>query len=107
MALDSLETRRLGREKFLDLVEENRSLLDGLLKHLATIVRDTNEQVRTALMFDVHGQVVRALITRSREDDGDRFIVRPKPTQDEIAQMIGRTRETVNRAIRELKKGNF
>ena len=106
VALDALETRRLTRERFLELVAKNRTILEGLLRHLAASLRETNEQVRTALMFDIHGQVLRALIKRGK-DDGSHIIVQPRLTHQEIAQMIGKARETVSRAINELRDAGY
>ena len=58
-------------------------------------------------MLDIHGQVLWALIKRGKELDETHIIVQPKPTQQEIAQMIGKARETVNRAINELEDAGY
>lgn len=107
VALDALETRRLTREHFLELLGTDRTMLDSLLTHLAASLRETNEQVRTALMFDIHGQVLRALIKRSKELDDGHIIVQPRPSHQEIAEMIGKARETVSRALTELKDAEY
>jgi CRP-like cAMP-binding protein len=107
VALDAIEARRLTREHFLDLTSRNRSVLDELLKHLASHIRATNEQVRTALMFDIHGQVIRALIKRGKERDAEHVHVRPRPSHQELAQMIGKSRETVSRALGDLQRAGY
>ena len=92
IALDSIEARKLAREHFLQLIAKNRKLLEGLLKDLARHLRATNEQVRTALMFDIHGQVLRALIKLGSDQDESVIIVKPRPSHQELAQMIGKAR---------------
>jgi CRP-like cAMP-binding protein len=103
----AVEARKLPREHFLELMAKHPPLLEGLLRDLATHLRDTNEQVRTALMFDIHGQVIRALMTRARETNQSHIVIDPRPTHQEIAQMIGKQRETVTRALAELKDGGY
>ena len=107
MALDRLEARRLEREHFLALIGRNRQILEALLTHLAGSLRATNEQVRTTLMFDIHGQVLRALVKRGRELDDTHIIVQPRPSHQEIAQMLGKARETVSRALTELRDAGY
>ena len=107
IALDALEARKVTRERFLELMRTNRQILERLLKDLAAHLRETNEQVRTTLMFDIHGQVLRALIRRGTELDGSFIIVTPRPSHQELAQMIGKSRETVSRALGELRAAGY
>jgi CRP/FNR family cyclic AMP-dependent transcriptional regulator len=107
VALDAVEARKLTRERFLDLMARSRPVLEGLLRTLAAHLRDTNEQVRTALMCDVHGQVLRALVRRGRDRDAGHIVVEPRPSHQELAQMIGKSRETVTRALAELKDAGY
>ena len=107
IALDDLDARKLSRQHFLELLRQNGDLLERMLQDFAARLRDTNEQVRTILMFDIHGQVLRALIRRGREFDGSFIIVKPRPSHQELAQMIGKSRETVSRALGELKEAGY
>ena len=59
------------------------------------------------LLFDADGQVLRALIRRSKELDESRWIVDPVPSQQEIADMIGKARETVSRSLERIRASGF
>lgn len=107
VALDDMEGRRLARDDFLGLLRKNPDLLDRTLRGLAARLRETNEHVRTVLMFDIHGQVLRMLVARGAELDESHIVVRPRPSHQEIAQMIGKSRETVSRALGELKEAGY
>jgi CRP-like cAMP-binding protein len=69
---------------------------------LAQRLRRTNEAVGDLVFSDVPGRVAKALI-----DLGDRFgksnaeglLVNHDLTQEELAQLVGASRETVNKAL--------
>ena len=75
-----------------------------LLRALAQRLRRTNEAMADLVFSDVPGRVAKALLDLSdkfgeAEDDGVR--VRHDLTQEELAQFVGASRETVNKALSE------
>ena len=107
VALDDVVVTRVDRDQFLDLLSKNRRLLEHFLRQLVQSLRETNEQVRTALLFDVHGQIIRALVRCARTSSNTAIVVQPRPTHEEIGQMIGKKRETVSRGLKLLKEGGY
>lgn len=77
-----------------------------LTHKLIRMVRRLTEQVRSIALQDVYGRMVRVL-TELSEPVGDERLVRPRLTQQDIADRIGSSREMVNRVMRELQAGGY
>jgi CRP/FNR family transcriptional regulator, cyclic AMP receptor protein len=92
----------LGQEKLIPWLAENPQVALQLLARLAQRLRRTNEAVGDLVFSDVPGRVAKALI-----DLGERFgkqtdeglFVHHDLTQEELAQLVGASRETVNKAL--------
>ena len=92
----------LSHEKLIPWLKGNPEVSLHLLARLAQRLRRTNEAVGDLVFSDVPGRVAKALI-----DLGDRFgkvtdeglFVHHDLTQEELAQLVGASRETVNKAL--------
>jgi CRP-like cAMP-binding protein len=92
----------LGHEKVIPWLKQNPEVSLQLLTRLSQRLRRTNEAVGDLVFSDVPGRVAKALI-----DLGDRFgkttpeglLVNHDLTQEELAQLVGASRETVNKAL--------
>ncbi len=100
------ETRLVGlkHENLKELLQTRPEVAMQLLQALARRLRRTNESLADLVFSDVPGRVAKALL-----DLADRF-GRPAPdgvlvphelTQEELAQLVGASRETVNKALAE------
>ena len=74
----------------------------GLLSQLAARLRKSNDVVADLVFSDVPGRVSKALLDLSRRfgrqtDAG--VLVAHDLTQEELAQLVGASRETVNKAL--------
>src|SRR5437763_9241589 len=90
----------LRREDFQPIMEQTPAIALALLKELSRRLRRVDEKVGSLVLLDVHGRVAQLLLDLADETDGQR-ITRPL-THHTIAQMIGSSRETVSRTMREL-----
>lgn len=90
----------LRREDFRRCVEESPRIAWGLLQALSRRLRRADDKIGGLVLLDVNGRVARLLLELADEQDG-RQIPRTV-THHMIAQMIGSSRETVSRAMREL-----
>src|SRR5262245_56891117 len=105
MALEESEFLQIGGSQFLALVKEDPGIAIKVMTHLAKTLRESHEQIRTLSMFVVYGRIVRCLLGMAREPhsaDNARIFVRPKPSHQELARMIGCSRETVSRGLKTL-----
>ena len=74
----------------------------GLLHQLAARLRRTNDVVADLVFSDVPGRVAKALLdlsTRFGRTAEDGVHVHHDLTQEELAQLVGASRETVNKAL--------
>lgn len=92
----------LGHDELLRWLEDHPSVARGLLSQLAARLRKTSDVVADLVFSDVPGRVAKALLDLSRRfgrtaDDG--VHVHHDLTQEELAQLVGASRETVNKAL--------
>ncbi|WGW11073.1 Crp/Fnr family transcriptional regulator [Saxibacter everestensis] len=74
----------------------------NLLQALAARLRRTNDTVGDLVFSDVPGRVAKALLdlaTRFGRPAADGVLVAHELTQEELAQLVGASRETVNKAL--------
>ena len=57
MTLEKSTLIRWSRREFLDLMLGDEPLLVKILAHLVGCLRQANDQIRTMVMFDIHGRV--------------------------------------------------
>jgi len=75
-----------------------------LLRALAQRLRRTNDAMADLVFTDVPGRVAKALLDLAAKfgvEEADGIRVRHDLTQEELAQLVGASRETVNKALSE------
>jgi len=92
----------LEHSALVRVIEERPAVAKHLLTALARRLRRTNEALADLVFSDVPGRVAKALLDLStrfgeRVDEGIR--VAHDLTQEELAQLVGASRETVNKAL--------
>ena len=98
----------LSRRDFIDLLRQSPDLALAVIEELANRLRETNEQARS-LSFQGVEERTRNLferIARSEDATGGRRMT-PALTHQQIADMVGTSRETVTRAIKQLKESGW
>lgn len=92
----------LSHEKLIPWLKGNPEVSLHLLTRLAQRLRRTNEAVGDLVFSDVPGRVAKALIdlgTRFGKQSSEGLFVHHDLTQEELAQLVGASRETVNKAL--------
>ena len=98
----------LSRRDFIDLLRQSPDLSLAVIEELANRLRETNEQARS-LSFQGVEERTRNLferIARQEEGGGGRLLT-PSLTHQQIADMVGTSRETVTRSIKQLKESGW
>lgn len=91
----------IDRPAFLPLLERPEVGMT-LLQALARRIRRTNEALADLVFSDVPGRVAKALLdlaARFGRETDDGVLVAHDLTQEELAQLVGASRETVNKAL--------
>jgi CRP/FNR family cyclic AMP-dependent transcriptional regulator len=90
----------LRRDDFQQQLQQHPSVALKLLRVLVQRLRRADEKIGSLVLLDVNGRVAQLLLDLAEESGGPRLT--RKLTHHTIAQMIGSSRETVSRAMREL-----
>jgi CRP/FNR family transcriptional regulator, cyclic AMP receptor protein len=94
----------LDHDDLRPLLTERPGVSVHLLQALAQRLRRTNEAMADLVFTDVPGRVAKALLDLADKfgvPEGDGTRVRHDLTQEELAQLVGASRETVNKALSE------
>ena len=100
----------LGHDQVIPWVKEHPEVSLQLLARLAQRLRRTNEAVGDLVFSDVPGRVAKALIDlgeRFGKQTADGLFVHHDLTQEELAQLVGASRETVNKALADFAGRNW
>jgi CRP/FNR family cyclic AMP-dependent transcriptional regulator len=92
----------LHRGDFQACLEENPRIAFGLLQELSRRLRLADDKIGALVLLDVNGRIAQLLLTLADEHDG--LSVPRTVTHHTIAQMIGSTRESVTRTLRDLQE---
>ena len=101
-ALTDSGLARLAGTDFHDYLGERPAVATTLLTVLAGRLRDTNAAMADLIFTDVPGRVAKALLSlagRFGADTDEGLRVTHDLTQEELAQLVGASRETVNKAL--------
>jgi CRP/FNR family cyclic AMP-dependent transcriptional regulator len=71
--------------------------------NLASRLRNADRKIESLALMDVYGRVARLLIEMSEDVGGESVVVRKISKQD-IAKMIGASREMVSRVMKDLSQ---
>lgn len=101
--LEATDLLALSRVAFLDLLTRSPSLSLGVIRVLTQRLRDADEQA-SSMSFHRVDERVKNLIERIAQPEGEEGVrITPRLTHQQIADMVGTSRETVTRAIKQLK----
>jgi CRP/FNR family transcriptional regulator, cyclic AMP receptor protein len=100
IAMEDSSLLVIRREDFQDLLKQTPGIALMLLRELSRRLRRADDKVGSLVLLDVNGRVAQLLLELADEAGSDRITRRL--THHTIAQMIGSSRETVSRTMREL-----
>ena len=101
-ALTDLELAELSHHDVVAYLHDRPAVAVELLRVLAQRLRDTNAAMGDLVFTDVPGRVAKALLSlaeRFGSSGPAGLLVDHGLTQEELAQLVGASRETVNKAL--------
>jgi CRP/FNR family transcriptional regulator, cyclic AMP receptor protein len=110
VALEKVECYTLQRSDFHKAIIKNPKIGIQVMEVLTKRLRTTNDIVEDLIFLDVYGRVAKKLLELadahgSKVDNGIRIDVRL--TQQELASMVGASRESVNKVMGYFSDKNF
>ena len=96
----------LHRKDFANLLEKYPRISIKLLEELSLRLRKTDQRLESIALLDVTGRIATVLVQLGEEqgqETHEGVLIRSRPTHQEIANMVGTTRETVTRVLKQLE----
>jgi CRP/FNR family transcriptional regulator, cyclic AMP receptor protein len=102
IAVTDSRLARMSKEALRQWITERPEIAERLLRVLARRLRRTNNMLADLIFTDVPGRVAKQLLqlaSRFGSMEGGQLRVTHDLTQEELAQLVGASRETVNKAL--------
>lgn len=108
--LEPTEAYTLHRDEFLRHLRENPDIAIHVLGSLAQRIRQMNEQISDIFFLDLPGRLARQLLNLARahgEETAEGILIPLALTQTDLAEMIGATRVSINKALSRFRKAQW
>jgi CRP/FNR family cyclic AMP-dependent transcriptional regulator len=102
VAAEACELMFLGKDAFLRCLQDNFQVTHKLMRMLVQRLREADRKIESLALLDVYGRVARLLLDMSVDVDGLR-VVKKKMSKQDMAKMIGASREMVSKVMRDLE----
>jgi CRP/FNR family cyclic AMP-dependent transcriptional regulator len=106
VAIEPCELLVLTRRDFKKCMAENADMAMGVMRGLVRRLREADRKIGSLALLDVYGRVARLLLDMAETVDGQKMVTKRLPKQD-IAKMIGASREMVSRVMKDLQTGGY
>lgn len=87
---------------FRRILQEDFDVCLRLMGRLAKRLRDADRKIESLALLDVYGRVARLLLDMAEDVSEHEKIIRKKISKNDIAKMIGASREMVSRVMKDL-----
>ena len=95
-------TKRDFKKCIVENVEMSMTVMRGLVRRL----READRKIGSLAMLDVYGRVARLLLDMSENVNGQKMIAN-RLTKQDIAKMVGASREMVSRVMKDLEMSGY
>ncbi len=103
IAMEDTELLQLHREDFQNRLKRSPELAVSLLRELSQRLRRADDTIASLMLLDVNGRLANLLLELAREEGGETGIrITRRLTHASLGQMVGASRETVSRTMRNL-----
>jgi CRP/FNR family cyclic AMP-dependent transcriptional regulator len=106
VAMEPCELLALTRRDFRKCLAENFDMAMAVMRGLVKRLREADRKIGSLALLDVYGRVARLLLDMAENVDGQKIVTRRLPKQD-IAKMVGASREMVSRVMKDLQMGGY
>ena len=106
LAIEPCELLSIAKRDFNKCLADNFEMAMAVMRGLVRRLREADRKIGSLALLDVYGRVARLLLDMSETVDGQKMVTKRLPKQD-IAKMIGASREMVSRVMKDLQLGGF
>lgn len=106
VALEACELLAVSKRDFARLLAQSVEMTVAVMRGLVRRLREADRKIGSLALLDVYGRVARLLLDMSEDVNGEKVVTKKLPKQD-IAKMIGASREMVSRVMKDLQLGGY
>lgn len=97
----------LGRTEFARCLTENASMSLVVMRGLVKRLRHADRKIESLALLDVYGRVAHALLDFAVPDAQGQLVIKDKISRQDLAKMVGASREMVSRVMKDLEERGF
>jgi CRP/FNR family cyclic AMP-dependent transcriptional regulator len=106
MTMEPTKVMVISKSDFKTCLSANPDMAFNLIQALTKQVRALTDNVKSLALMDVYGRVAHTLLDLAKENDG-KLVIEQKLTHQDIANMVGASREMVSRILKDLATGGY
>jgi CRP/FNR family cyclic AMP-dependent transcriptional regulator len=106
ITLETSDFMAINKDSFKSMLIKSPDICMQIMLGLVRRLREADKKIETLALLDVYGRVARVLLDFSENVGGERIVKNRLPRQ-EIAKMIGASREMVSRVMKGLETDGY
>jgi CRP/FNR family cyclic AMP-dependent transcriptional regulator len=106
VSIEACELLAISKRDFKKCLVENNEMAMAVMRGLVRRLREADRKIGSLALLDVYGRVARLLLDMAENVNGEKIVTKRLPKQD-IAKMIGASREMVSRVMKDLQTGGY
>ncbi|HEC29493.1 MAG TPA: Crp/Fnr family transcriptional regulator [Gammaproteobacteria bacterium] len=106
MTMEPCKFSIISKNDFDKSLVDHPEIARTVITELTRMVRRLTDNIRNLALMDVYGRVAKTLLDMAEDEDGVK-VINQKLTHQDIARMIGSSREMVSRIMKDLQKGGY
>lgn len=97
----------LDRDNFMGCLQENNSMAMAVMRGLVQRLRSADRKIGSLALTGVYARVANALIDSAETRTDGVLAIKDKVSRQDIAKMVGASREMVSRVMKEFEEQGF
>ena len=97
----------LGRADFTRCLEDSAPMAYSVMRGLVQRLRKANDKIGSLALMGVYGRVADVLMGSAAQGEDRQMVIREKISRQDIAKMVGASREMVSRVMRDFEDQGF
>jgi CRP/FNR family transcriptional regulator, cyclic AMP receptor protein len=97
----------LGRVDFMNCLMDNTSMAYSVMRGLVQRLRAADQKIESLALQSVYGRVANVLLEAAVPDDNGGLIIKNKVSRQDLAKMVGASREMVSRVMKDFEETGF
>lgn len=107
IALEKCKFAIISKANFWQCLKDNPEMAFSVIRKLALRIRELTDNVKDLALTDVYGRLVKLLNQMSVPSANGERIITQSLTQQDLANLIGSSREMITRIMKDLVAGGY